>query len=192
MNEITIYKIYCKNESIKDIYIGSTSYFKKRKKSHKSCCNNSNGSRYNNYNYVFIRENGGWNNWIMESITTCSKEERYKMERWHIENIENTNLNKYMPCRTEEEYYKINKEYREKNKEAKKENNRQYYKDNKEKIKEEAKQYYYKNKDKFNNKEKMKERKEKITCECGATFRKDNKIRHNKSNKHQNYLKLNE
>ena len=43
MNEITIYKIYCKDESIKDIYIGSTSNFKRRKRDHRSRCNNSNG-----------------------------------------------------------------------------------------------------------------------------------------------------
>ena len=76
---------------------------------------------YNNYKYVFIRENKGWDNWIMEKITTCSKEEQYKMERLHIENSEHTNLNKSIPTRTEDEwrldnkekikeYYEVNKE----------------------------------------------------------------------------------
>ncbi len=165
MNEITIYKIYCKDQNIKDIYIGSTSNFERRTFQHKYCCNNTNSKYYNNYKYVFIRENKGWDNWIMKSIITCSKEEQYKMERWHIENVEHTNLNKSIPTRTEKEYYEINKE----------------------KVKEYKKQYYE------NNREQIKEKqREKITCECGVTFRKDNKIRHNKSNKHQNYLKLNE
>ena len=47
MNEITIYKIYCKDESIKDIYIGSTCNFKQTKNGNTNhCCNNSNGSNY--------------------------------------------------------------------------------------------------------------------------------------------------
>ena len=111
MNEITIYKIYCKDESIKDIYIGSTSDFKRRKNGIiNHCCNNINGNKYNRYKYVFIRENKGWDNWIMEKITTCSTEEQYKMERWHIENSEHTNLNKSIPTRTEDEWRLDNKE----------------------------------------------------------------------------------
>ena len=198
MNEITIYKIYCKNESIKDIYIGSTSNFKKRSIQHKHCCNTSNGSKYNNYKYIFIRENGGWDNWIMESITTCSKEEQYKMERWHIENVEHTNLNKTIPCRTEEELNEIKKEYKKQYREVNKEKMKQHREVNKDKKKAYDKQHYDKNKEKIieqskqyseANKEKMKE---KITCECGSIYRKSNKTQHNKSNKHQNFLKINE
>ena len=83
---------------------------KEEKRDHKSCCNNINGNKYNRYKYVFIRENKGWDNWIIESITTCSTEEQYKMERWHIENSEHTNLNKSIPTRTEDEWRLDNKE----------------------------------------------------------------------------------
>ena len=179
MNEITIYKIYCKDESIKDIYIGSTCDFKQRKKQHKYCCNNINGNKYKCYKYVFIRENGGFDNWIIESITTCSTEEQYKMERWHIENSEHTNLNKSIPTRTEDEWRLDNKEklneyakqYKEVNKEKLKEYNKEY-----------IKQYREVNKEKINEK-----KKEKMTCECGSTFRKCDKARHEKTNKHKNY-----
>jgi len=201
MNEITIYKIYCKDESIKDIYIGSTSNFKKRKGEHKSCCNNINGKEYNYYKYVFIRENKGWDNWIMESITTCSKEKQYTIERWYIENVEHTNLNKSIPTKTKQEwrldnkqkiieqskqYYNINKEkiikqtrqYYKNNKEKNDEQMKKYREVNKEKIKEYKKQYYETTKAKI---------KEKMTCDCGSTFRKRDKPRHEKTNKHKNY-----
>ena len=194
MNEITIYKIYCKNENIKDIYIGSTNNFELRKKQHKHSCNNTNSKHYNNYKYVFIRENKGWGEWIMESITTCSKEKQYTIERWYIENVEHTNLNKNIPTRT-------GKQYKEDNKEKLKEQNKQYREDNKEKIKQYREDNKEKikevNKEKLNeyakqykevNKEKIKEKqKEKMTCECGSTFTKCNKPRHEKTNKHKNY-----
>ena len=37
----TIYKLCCKDPSISDIYIGSTTNFTRRKGQHKSVCNNS-------------------------------------------------------------------------------------------------------------------------------------------------------
>ena len=59
MNTV-IYKISCKDETIKDIYIGQTTNFDIRKFYHirdsKISCIKL---------YKFIRDNGGWDNWDM-------------------------------------------------------------------------------------------------------------------------------
>ena len=53
-----IYKICCKDVSITDIYIGHTTNFTQRKKSHKATCYRINDKKYNSYVYEFIRNNG--------------------------------------------------------------------------------------------------------------------------------------
>jgi hypothetical protein len=67
-----IYKIYCKDESIKDIYVGHTTNFTQRKYSHKI---NSNNLKNNVKIYETIRHNGGWDNWDMIEIAKyCCKD----------------------------------------------------------------------------------------------------------------------
>lgn len=63
-----IYKLSCKNKSITEIYIGSTTNFTKRKYQHKHSCINTNNPSYIFQKYKFIRENGGWENWEMIEI----------------------------------------------------------------------------------------------------------------------------
>ena len=60
---MSIYKIYCKDSSIKDFYVGCTFRYDKRKSDHKGNVINKNTKLYK-----FIRENGGWDNWIMVEI----------------------------------------------------------------------------------------------------------------------------
>ena len=60
-----IYKIYCKDETITDIYVGHTTNFTKRKCLHKTACNDLN-NKLKIYNT--IREYGGWDNWNMIKI----------------------------------------------------------------------------------------------------------------------------
>ncbi len=60
-----VYKIMSLNPEVDDIYVGSTTAFRKRKHDHKSYCNNKNSIKYNRYVYKFIRENCGWENWSM-------------------------------------------------------------------------------------------------------------------------------
>jgi len=59
-----IYKIYCNDSSITDIYVGHTTNFIKKKYQHKILCNNSSKLKI----YDVIRKNGGWNNWSMIEI----------------------------------------------------------------------------------------------------------------------------
>jgi hypothetical protein len=146
-----------------------------RRRQHKGNCNNENSKSYNFNVYKFIRDNGGWRNWVVvlvESYSECkSREELLRFERYHMERLE-SKLNSYVPGRTLKEY---NKDNSEKIKEYKK----QHYQDNFEKIKEVQKQY---NK---NNTEKMKERnKEKIECEfCKSIVQKYSLPRHHKTKK---------
>ena len=78
-----IYKITCKDKSIKEIYVGHTTNFVQRKYTHKQSCNNN----YNSKLYNIIRNNGGWNNWemIMLEFFNCknSIEARIKEQEYY-------------------------------------------------------------------------------------------------------------
>lgn len=63
-----IYKIYCNNPEIKDLYVGHTTNFVQRKHNHKQSCTNSKSPCYNLKLYQVIRSNGGWDNWKMEIV----------------------------------------------------------------------------------------------------------------------------
>ena len=180
-----IYKLCCKDPTIKDIYIGSTCNFTKRKYEHKQSCINSNNKEYNIYKNVFIRENGGWDNWDMIMIKEypCeNKRELVTEERKCIEEY-NASLNKILPSRSKKELEEYKKEYRIKNKDYHKE----YYIKNKDKLKD----YREKNKEKISKRQKEYREKNrdkifrKIKCECGSIITKHSLNRHLKSKKHQ-------
>ena len=167
-----------------NIYIGSTTNFKNRKNNHKTVCNNVNNKKYNMPVYQYIRDNGGWDQFIMipiEPYSCYSKKELEIRERYHIDLLRPT-LNKAIPTRSVKEWLEANKEHRkeimkewreankekikeyyENNKEVILEKTKEYSKANKEKIKEQKKQYRENNKEKLkeyyeNNKEKIKEK----------------------------------
>tara|TARA_R110001592_G_C12875387_1_gene724171 strand:- start:43 stop:615 length:573 start_codon:yes stop_codon:yes gene_type:complete len=140
-----IYKLCCKDPTIEDIYIGSTTNFRNRKSTHKSMCNNSYYSDYNNKVYKFIRENGGFENWDMILIQyySCNgKRQLEAKEREYIEILKST-LNTNIPTRTKKEYNqdtKINRlEWVNNNNDKIKNNRKNYYENNKEKLKEKSK-----------------------------------------------------
>ena len=73
-----IYKIVCNDPEVKDLYVGSTTNFVKRKYRHKSSSNNPNNPKNNLKIYKIIRQNGGWDNWkmlLVEKYPCCSKRE---------------------------------------------------------------------------------------------------------------------
>ena len=185
-----VYIIKCKDENIKDCYIGSTTNFRNRKREHKSICNNPNSKGYNYKLYKFIREHGGFDNWDTEIIIQekfKDKKHLHKIEGWFVKLYE-PSLNSDIPGRTPKEYREANKKYykqwREDNKEKIKIKNKEYDEENKKKMNEKNKQYYEDNKQKI-----LQKKKEKINCECGSIVRKDNIACHNKSIKHIKYLK---
>ena len=63
-----IYKIFCKDTSITELYVGHTTNFVQRKHLHKQNCINKNSLSYRCKLYEVIRNNGGWDNWRMEIV----------------------------------------------------------------------------------------------------------------------------
>tara|TARA_R110002050_G_scaffold299687_2_gene466012 strand:+ start:32 stop:544 length:513 start_codon:yes stop_codon:yes gene_type:complete len=142
-----------------NIYIGHTTNMTQRKYGHRKRCCNIKNECYNLKVYKYIRENGGWNNWIMILIEKYPCDNVYEAiarERYWKKELKAT-LNTQEPGRTDQ----------------------QYRQDNKEKNYKQSIEYYNKNKEII-----CENRKEKIICECGAVIRKDGVIRHYKSNKH--------
>ena len=84
----TIYKITCKDESCKEIYVGYTTNFVQKKYIHKQSCTNTSSPYYNLPLYNSIRENGGWDNWYVDIVNVfCCKDsnEAKKLEKEHGE-----------------------------------------------------------------------------------------------------------
>jgi hypothetical protein len=99
------YSIGCRDPEIKDIYIGHTTNFVKRKNFHKRNCINDKLAGHHYYVYQFIRENGGWNNWDMIMIETRNCEthlEACKREREWFDILQ-PSLNKWRPYVTADE-----------------------------------------------------------------------------------------
>jgi hypothetical protein len=200
-SKAVVYKLCCKDVQIKDIYIGSTCNFSRRKCLHKNFCNNEKNKAYNLKVYQFIRDNGGFGFWDMiqvEAYPDCTnKKELGQYERYHIEELKPA-LNCRIPTRTKKEYYCDNKEiileqhkgYYEKNKDKILEKHKEYCDQNKDKIFEINKKYREQNKDKISEyyKEKYVQNKdkilEKIVCECGSEVAKSSLSRHKKTKKH--------
>ena len=160
-----IYRIVCKDPTIKDCYVGSTTDFKSRKSNHKSSCNCDNrGDRVYNYNiYQFIRNNGGWDNWNMvevEKYNAIDKLDADKRERYWLEFYQAT-LNKNIPSRTRKEYnetfkdeiLEYQKKYDEKHRDEKLEYIKKYYEEHKDEKLEYFKKYRDENRVEINRKQ---------------------------------------
>ncbi len=82
----SIYKIFCKNPAVKDIYVGSTTRLKDRIKTHKTTINNPNNPHSKYKLYTVIKENGGWDNWqheVLEELVNVEKiDARKREEEW--------------------------------------------------------------------------------------------------------------
>ena len=171
-----IYKLCCNDLNVKEIYIGSTTNFKNRKRSHKSDCNNKKSKIYNLRVYQYIRSNGDWDNWSMilfENYNATDQRHLEARERYWIETL-NTTLNCRVPLRSHKEYVQDNTD-------KIKEYGKEYYIQNREHTIEKAKKNREINKDKL---------KEKIKCECGIEYTFSNKARHIKSQRHIKQITL--
>lgn len=159
MTEV-IYKIYCKDKTITDCYVGSTNNFNKRCNYHINICNNQNSESYNSKVYKFIREHKGFDNFIIEPIIECDEENRYDAEVHYFLKL-NAKLNTFWPRRS----------------------SKQYYIDNKEQILERQRQHYNENRERISE-----QKKTKIECECGSLIRRADISTHKKTKKHLNYI----
>tara|TARA_R110002096_G_scaffold294541_1_gene488848 strand:+ start:80 stop:538 length:459 start_codon:yes stop_codon:yes gene_type:complete len=105
-----IYKLYCKDPSITDFYIGSTNNLNMRKIKHKYCVNHINSkSKFRVYD--FIRTNGGWNNFtfviLLQLHNVMIQQDLRRIEGAIIKLLQPT-LNERIAGRTLKEYYKDN------------------------------------------------------------------------------------
>lgn len=180
-----IYRIVCKDPTIKECYVGSTTDFTRRKSNHKTFYNNPNFKDYNMNVYQFIRNNGGWDNFDMievEKYNAVDKLSQSKRERYWLEFYKAT-LNTYIPSRTEFERNTDNTEYLIEYRKKYYEENKQRYNNSRSKNKNIKREYdiIYRE----NNKDKLKEtRYKKITCECGSVCSHNHISRHKTTKKH--------
>jgi len=161
-----IYKLVCKDLNIKDLYVGHTTNFTKRKQHHKRRCTEPNQEGYNFKVYVTIRNNGGWDNWTMieiEKFSCLDANEARARERYWFETL-NANLNMVYPNRTQIEY-------RETNAELIKQRKRNYYQNNRECMLTKKNSY--------------------VVCDCGVSYTYSNKDKHIRQNKtHLEYVNI--
>ena len=93
------YKIYCKDATIKDLYVGHTTNFVQRKYAHKRTCIKEKDANHHLKVYKCIRGNGGWDNWIMDIIGFRNCYDHYearKVEQNYFETLKAT-LNSIEP-----------------------------------------------------------------------------------------------
>jgi len=118
-----IYKLYCKDENIKDCYVGSAKNIIHRINRHKTNCYNTKWRHYNYPVYKFIRDNGGWENWdyeIIDVLNGITHDKLMKCERKRIDEI--GTLNSRRPwlepheVGEREKHNRYNSEYYHKNK----------------------------------------------------------------------------
>ena len=101
-----MYRISCKDPKVKEAYIGHTTDYLRRRIRHHRDCTNPNAEDYNAKKYVFIRANGGWDNWVMERFLLFEAEnvaEARIIEREFME-LEESPLNERYPSRNRQEY----------------------------------------------------------------------------------------
>ena len=218
INDYFFYKIVNINGDCDNLcYVGSTANWSRRINSHKNNCTNKNGKHYNIKLYQTIRANGGWCEFKMVEI---GKAEQLTQRQAHaIEETYRSALKADMNsqrCFVAETRKEYEKQYYIDNVERLNEKQKQYYIDNIEKIKEYKKQYAIDNVEKIkeykkqyaiDNVENVKEYKkqyrndnkskihthnnEKHNCACGGRYTTINLSQHNKTQKHQTYIKNN-
>ena len=118
--EHTFYKIYCLDDSVKDLYVGSTTSFNDRVNCHRSRSKREGQDNCDNKLYKAIRSNGYWDNWTIEILEKRLCDDA--RDAWHIE-LEyilelNATLNSKYSFRTLEELKQYRQEYRQRNADA--------------------------------------------------------------------------
>ena len=100
-----IYKIESDDIHVRDVYVGSTTDFVRRKNFHKKNCSDTESSNYNSKIHKFIRENGGWDHFEMVLVakTPCDdKSEALSLEKHYSKQL-NATLNNKRNTKIEEE-----------------------------------------------------------------------------------------
>ena len=196
-NKGCIYKIKKQDDYEDDcIYIGSTCNFTRRKCDHKNKCNDNKSKKYNYRVYSYIRDNGGWDNFIMIEINKyeCLDKRELEIEERRVIDKLKPKLNYLIPTRTKKERYETDEEYRNKIKQQRVD---RYIKDKDVNLEKSKKNYYDNKETKINYsrdyyKKKKDELKVPIECDnCGKYVSKYCLAGHKKSNYCINFNKNN-
>ena len=173
-SKAVIYGIYCKDKNVLEIYIGSAHDAEEREKGHKDVWNNENSEKYNLKVYLFIRENGGWDNWIFKVIEEfpCDNDIELRIREQYHYDLLNPELNMIRPYTSEEDRKEYQRIY-----DAKR------YQDNRDEILKQIKKNYEKNRDEI-----LKRNNQKFTCKCGKEYTFGNRLRHCDSKRHKEFL----
>ena len=205
-----IYKLVHKDDLYdENIYTGHTTDMRHRKNSHKTKCTNPDSDKYHLKVYQYIRENGGWDTWLMIEIEKypCKDVHEARARERVIQTEMKAKLNSDIAGRTRKEWVKDNcdklseytKQYNIDNREKIAEQRKQYHIDNRMMICEKTRNYNKHNKDKIAEKKKQrheankdvineKRRNEKATCDhCGSIVRRDGIPEHMKTLKCINF-----
>jgi hypothetical protein len=172
----SIYEIICWTTGLR--YVGQTTQtLIIRLTQHKS--------KYkSNYKYCssyLVLEHGNYEIYEIEKVEDDSK--LNEREFYHIQHTDCVNIHVYLEDGRTFDMKEYKKEWYEANREKILEEMKEYREANQEKIKEYQKKY------RENNKEKNYEKaKEKVTCDCGRIVSKRNLSKHEKSQKHLNWL----
>jgi hypothetical protein len=153
------YRLVCRDPTITECYVGSTTNETHRRNTHKNACTNQNIKAHNYFVYKFIREHGSWDNWeliVIEKRPVNNKFECRIRERFFVEQYK-AKLNKQIPSRTQAEYYV----------------------DHREELTQRAVAWGLANEAHL---------KTKNTCACGGCYTTHVKSRHMKSKRHIAYL----
>lgn len=192
-----IYKLVCNTTGLQ--YIGSTiEDLHRRKRQHEKDYKNWKNGIYHYITSFKILEKNTYDIVLILEYPCENKQELERKEREYIESLEC--VNKYIPTRTQKEYYNENKEqiqqykkdwyndnkekhkkqqkeWREKNRDKMLEQMRKYYEKTKEKRKKTDKEYYEKNKDIINE-----INKERVICDiCNIEMNRSSLTRHKKT-----------
>jgi hypothetical protein len=159
-NNSKIYKIVDNTNG--NVYIGSTiqKYITYRLSKHVSNYRLYLKDKYHYVTSFEIIKNGNYDIVLIENVNCETKEQLHARERFYIETIEC--INKCIPNRSRKEYRNTHRD----------DKNRKNL------------EFYHKNKNEINEK-----KKQKFTCCCGSKCNISEKPRHERSIKHQTYLK---
>jgi hypothetical protein len=172
-----VYEIYSLDKKMR--YFGSTTQqVCKRIGTHNADYKRWKDGKINFTSSYLIIECGEWNYKTIEKVLFDEPFELKNRERYYIETFDC--VNKRIPNRSPKE---SSKNWRDNNKEKKREYDKEHYETNKGKVVEQAKEYYHHNKEEINKK-----KREKITCECGCIISRDSLTRHKKSKSHLKWL----
>ena len=129
---------------------------------------------YSTTSYKIIEAGGAYIE-LMEQHENLTKEQLNKFEGEHIRYVDNC-VNRCVAGRTKKEYYQDNRTHTI-------EKSKLYAINNKEKIVSYKADLYQSNKEVI-----LAARKETFKCDCGGECRKSDKVRHEKTKKHLDYL----